>query len=147
MDSAEQAQNPSPSLLRCSVCLELRPYLNGSTCSTCVTPLLLPHWPRLVQVLEQRYGRQLDEWLESGRFTDLGWTVTEEFKVPAETLRPFVKKVVEDAVAKQEILFYPPGSCSWIPSEIEELVEAVYSQCRISLRRLLSEAVERAPLG
>ena len=145
MESAGQISAQPSALLRCSVCSELRPYLNGSTCSDCVTPQLLPHWSRLVEVLEERYGRLLDEWLACGRFTDLVWTVKEEFKIPAETLRTFIKKVVEDAVSKQEILFYPPGSCSWVPSETDELVEAVYAQCRIPLRHLLSKAVERSP--
>ena len=149
MDSAEQAQDTPPLLLRCSVCLELRPYLHGSTCSDCVMPLLLPHWPRLVEVLEQRYGRLLDRWLGGGRFNDLSWEVAEKFTVPAETLRAFISKVIEDAVSREEIFLDPPGSCSWVPSETEELVEAVYSQCRTSLRQLITrhlvKAVKQAP--
>lgn len=149
MDSAEGSQDTSPPMLRCSVCSELRPYLNGSTCSDCVMPLLLPHWPRLVEVLEQRYGRQLDKWLGGGRFKDLWWEVSKNFTVPAETLRAFIRKVIEDAVSKEEILLDPPGSCSWVPSETEELVEAVSAQCRTQLRRLitkhLAKAIKNAP--
>ena len=149
MESAEQITAQSPALLRCSVCSELRPYLHGSTCSACVMPLLLPHWPRLVEVLEERYGRLLDRWLGGGRFNDLCWEVGENFTVPAETLRAFIRKVIEDAVSKEEIFLDPPGSCSWVPSETEELVEAIYAQCRTPLRRLITrhlvKAVKQAP--
>jgi hypothetical protein len=149
MDSAEESQDPSPLLFKCSVCSELRDRLNGSTCSVCVTPILVSLWPRLIEVLEQKYGRQLDEWLENGRFEGLSWSVSPEFTVPTEALRPFVKKLLEDAVLKEGILFEPPGSRSWVPSETEELVESVYTQCETSLRRLitreLSKAVKRVP--
>ena len=82
MDSAEESQDPSPLLFRCSVCSELRDHLNGSTCSVCVTPILVSLWPRLIEVLEQKYGRLLDEWLENGRFEGLRWSVSPEFTVP-----------------------------------------------------------------
>jgi len=149
MDRSEESQDPQPLLFRCSVCSELRDHLNGSTCSVCVTPILVSLWPRLIEVLEEKYGRLLDGWLEHGRFQGLHWSVSPEFTVPPEALRPFVRKVIEDAVLKGEILFDLPRSRSWVPSETEELVEDVYARCEASLRRLitreLSKAVKRAP--
>jgi hypothetical protein len=62
--------------------------------------------PRLIDTLEQRYGRQLDEWLEAGRFTSSSWTLSPQFQVSEERARCFVTNVVTDAFDGGAIAVY-----------------------------------------
>jgi hypothetical protein len=94
--------------------------------------------PRLTDNLEERYGHQLDEWLEAGRFTSAAWMLRPQHQVSEERARRFVKNIVTGAFDQGAIALSLPHSDGWTPSLSVELADAVYERCGEGLCHLIT---------
>ena len=123
--------------------------LHGAVCSDCVEESLLGRLPLLKRTLEANYGPAVDQWLADGRFLHARWNAGLNLLVTRERLQDFVKDVIKEAVDKGELGLSLPGDDElWKPTAIEELLDAVYEQCREGIQELnksLAEAISGAP--
>lgn len=138
VDSPHQEPDEPPPVA-CNLCGELKPDVYGNVCGACVVQTLRRLLPDLVRALEERYGRQLDEWLTTGRFTIACWEVEFEFEVTERRLLPFLTSVIRDAFRDRTVALQLPDVDPWAPSCAGEVAAALNERCGEGLRHLLAQ--------
>jgi hypothetical protein len=129
---------------RCARCQRMKPPMSGALCSNCISELLISYLPRLMRVLEGRYGSELDQWLAEGHFDGLRWILRPNFQVNSENLDRFLHSILREALAQQTLWLDIPHYCQLIPSETKQLMNFVSEQCGPALQRLLTNALAQA---
>jgi hypothetical protein len=125
----------------------LKQDMHVNVCLSCVESTLCGLAPLLTDILEERYGQLLDEWLEMGRFTSASWTLSSQFQVSEERMRHFVTHLVADALGDGAITLSLPSSDGWVPSHSAELTDVVYERCGEPLRRLVTHSLTETLCG
>ncbi len=127
--------------MRCHLCHELKLDVHVDVCLSCVEDILRRLVPQLTDTLEERYGRLLDEWLETGRFTSASWALNPQFIISEERARHFITYLLADAFGEGVISLSLPRSDGWAPPLSDELIDVVYERCGQSLRRILTHTL------
>jgi hypothetical protein len=140
----QQAQQDRQQPARCNLCYELKHDVQVNVCLSCVEGTLRRLVPQLTGTLEEIYGRLLDEWLETGRFTSASLTLKPQFRVSKERARRFVTDLVTDALGEEAIALSLPRCDGWVPSLSDELTDAVYERCGEGLRLLITHTLAEA---
>src|ERR1044071_1468037 len=132
----------------CRRCGRFKGEIYIDLCRDCVEQMLQKHLPRLRRILEDRYGQQLDEWLANGRLRTVRWAVSPDFTVSGRIFRRFLKQLMREA-GENEGIWLSLCGCMWMPTQFNQLVNAIYERCESSLRPLIAqqlmEAIRQSP--
>jgi hypothetical protein len=139
MSDGQHQQPDEPPPAACNLCGELKRDIYDKVCESCVVNTLRRLLPQLTRALEERYGRQLDEWVASGRFTAACWEVEPEFGVSEECLLPFLTSVIRDAFRRRTVALELPHADPWVPADAAPLAAAINERCGEGLRHLLAQ--------
>jgi hypothetical protein len=145
MNIAPHPQGPLAE--RCNLCGKMKRGVYGNVCQACAERTLRRLLPQLKRALEERYGRQLDGWLVTGRFTVACWEVESEFEVGERRLLAFLTSVIRDAFRQRTVSLQLPDVDPWVPSAAGEIAAALNERCGEALRRLLAQYLELALRG
>lgn len=138
---AEQSEQPDSNCRYCGAADRL---CSEPICSQCFEQILSQHLPKLKRELEYRYGEMLDRFLAGGGCKDIHWEAIDEFEIRAAPLKRVLCEIVQEAVAKEEIILSLDEREFWKPVEIEELMEHLLAQCVGDLQRIIKESIIRA---
>jgi hypothetical protein len=84
-------RRPKP---RCRRCGRFKGEIYTALCKDCVEQTLRQRLPRLKRILEERYGRQLDEWLDDASYTDVHWDTSINFAVGERLFQCFLVRCI-----------------------------------------------------
>lgn len=94
-------------------------------------------------MLEERYGRELDQWLTEGRLVGVCWKLREGFQVSSKHLYDFLQQIVKDAFKKETLWLELPGYALWRPTEIEQLLTYLSEDRGDEIKQMLADFLTR----
>jgi hypothetical protein len=159
MSGNNRHRSDESSLATCALCGQVKENVHTGVCVSCVEATLRNYLPLLQCLLEERYGQQLDSWLENGRFCGAYWDIKSDFRIGQEHLQGFLADVIVDAIRTEAIKLVLPRSGGWAPVTAETLTGLFNEQYgeefhRLAthlfartIRRASTKAVEREIIG
>jgi hypothetical protein len=107
---------------RCRRCGRFKGEIYTALCKDCVEQTLRKLLPRLKRILEERYGRQLDKWLDNASFTEVRWDTSLNFTVGERLFQCFLEQLIREAAENKDIWLEFSGNVSWTPTQISQLL-------------------------
>jgi hypothetical protein len=136
---------------RCRRCGRFKGVIYTALCHGCVEQTLKQRLPRLKRILEERYGRQLDEWLDDASFTDVRWDTSINFTVGERLFQCFLAQLIQEAAENKDIWLDFSDNVSWTPTQFSQLLNFINQTHGTELRQLIAQrvtaAIRSAPTG
>lgn len=134
---------------RCRRCGRFKGEIYTALCKDCVEQTLRQLLPRLKRTLEERYGQQLDEWLDDASFTDVHWDTGMNFTIGERLFQCFLEQLIREAAENQQIWLEFSASDTWTPTQSNQLINFINRRHGNELRQLIAEqlivAIRSAP--
>jgi hypothetical protein len=134
-------RRPKP---RCRRCGRFRGVIYTSLCQDCVEQILRNYLPRLKQILEARYGRQLDKWFANGIFTSVQWDIGKNLTVSNRLFRCFLENLLAEAAENKDIWIEFDGKGRWTPTQFSQLVSDIDHRYGYQFRQLIMKQIVEA---
>jgi hypothetical protein len=105
---------------------------------------LIRYLPQLTQMLEDRYGQMLDNWLSDGSLSPVSWELSPSFQISEKLIKSFIRRVIVQAIKNEDLGLDLAGMGPFKPTQIEQFVNTICSFSVVKLQEVTKDSIAKA---